>query len=129
MFTHPFSSSAKYPQEVDSRTVQDRKKFGRESQNYNDKKAEIKDGHAYLAWKEQKDYHKGKRAEGSSSNVDPCVASRGNEKGWSRMIKKGIRRRRRSHRTRKSWVKASAEPAEQEYVAPDQNEPRDGKKD
>ncbi|KAG7549988.1 Histone deacetylation protein Rxt3 [Arabidopsis thaliana x Arabidopsis arenosa] len=60
-------------------------KFDRENQNYNEQKAEIKmekDGHAHLAWKEQKDYHRGKRvAEGSTANVDPWVASRGNPQG------------------------------------------------
>lgn len=60
-------------------------KFDRENQNYNDQKTEIKmekDGHAHLAWKEQKDYHRGKRvAEGSGANVDPWVASRGNLQG------------------------------------------------
>ncbi|CAE6091563.1 unnamed protein product [Arabidopsis arenosa] len=60
-------------------------KFDRENQNYNEQKAEIKmekDGHAHLAWKEQKDYHRGKRvAEGSTANVDPWVVSRGNPQG------------------------------------------------
>ncbi|ESQ40794.1 hypothetical protein EUTSA_v10012626mg [Eutrema salsugineum] len=59
-------------------------KFDRESQIYNEKNAEIKmekDGHAHSAWKDQKDYHRGKRAEGSSANVDPWVASRGNSQG------------------------------------------------
>ncbi|CAA7027027.1 unnamed protein product [Microthlaspi erraticum] len=60
-------------------------KFDRENQNYNDQKAEPKmekDGHAHSAWKEQKDYHRGKRvAEGSSANVEPWVASRGNLQG------------------------------------------------
>ncbi|EFH49619.1 hypothetical protein ARALYDRAFT_487684 [Arabidopsis lyrata subsp. lyrata] len=60
-------------------------KFDRENQNYNEQKAEIKmekDGHAHLAWKEQKDYPRGKRvAEGSTANVDPWVVSRGNPQG------------------------------------------------
>ncbi|KAL9278863.1 putative histone deacetylation protein Rxt3 [Arabidopsis thaliana] len=60
-------------------------KFDRENQNYNEQKGEIKmekEGHAHLAWKEQKDYHRGKRvAEGSTANVDPWVVSRGNPQG------------------------------------------------
>ncbi|XP_010491481.1 PREDICTED: zinc finger CCCH domain-containing protein 13 [Camelina sativa] len=60
-------------------------KFDRENQNYNEQKDEVKmekDGSSHLAWKEQKDYHRGKRvAEGSTANVDPWVASRGNTQG------------------------------------------------
>ncbi|KAL0842809.1 hypothetical protein Bca101_016054 [Brassica carinata] len=55
--------------------------YARENQNYSDQKGEVKmekDGHAHLPWKEQKDYHRGKRAEGSSANVEPWVVSRGN---------------------------------------------------
>ncbi|CAH8392269.1 unnamed protein product [Eruca vesicaria subsp. sativa] len=59
--------------------------YTRESQNYNEQKGEVKmekEGHAHLPWKEQKDYHRGKRAEGgSSANVEPWVASRGNTQG------------------------------------------------
>nr|VDC78515.1 unnamed protein product [Brassica rapa] len=53
----------------------------RENQSYNDQKGEVKmekEGHAHLPWKEQKDYHRGKRAEGSTANVEPWVVSRGN---------------------------------------------------
>uniref|UniRef100_A0A1J3FFZ0 Zinc finger CCCH domain-containing protein 13 n=1 Tax=Noccaea caerulescens TaxID=107243 RepID=A0A1J3FFZ0_NOCCA len=57
-------------------------KFDRENQNYNDQKAEPKvekDGHAHSAWKE---HHRGKRiSEGSSANVEPWVAPRGNLQG------------------------------------------------
>ncbi|KAL1209762.1 hypothetical protein V5N11_020093 [Cardamine amara subsp. amara] len=57
-------------------------KFDRENQNYNEQKTDVKmekDGHS---WKEQKDYHRGKRvAEGSSANADAWVASRGNLQG------------------------------------------------
>lgn len=60
-------------------------KSDRENQNYNEQKGEVKmekDGHSHLAWKEQKDYHRGKRvAEGSTANVDQWVASRGNTQG------------------------------------------------
>ncbi|KAF8081704.1 hypothetical protein N665_0870s0026 [Sinapis alba] len=59
-------------------------KFDRENQNYNDQKADVKmekDGHAHLPWKEQKDYHRGKRAESSSANVEPWVVSRSNPQG------------------------------------------------
>ncbi|XP_010546274.1 PREDICTED: zinc finger CCCH domain-containing protein 13-like isoform X2 [Tarenaya hassleriana] len=60
-------------------------KFERE--NYNDQKAEIKmekDGHGHLAWKDQKDYHRGKRfGDGLGGNADPWLASRDTLQGPS----------------------------------------------
>ncbi|CAH2073521.1 unnamed protein product [Thlaspi arvense] len=58
-------------------------KFDRDTQNFNEQKTENKMEKDHLAWKEQKDYHRGKRAEGSSANVDPWAASRGNPQGPS----------------------------------------------
>lgn len=59
--------------------------YTRENQNYSDQKGEVKmekEGHvSHVPWKEQKDYHRGKRAEGSSANVEPWVVSRGNPQG------------------------------------------------
>lgn len=60
-------------------------KFDRE--NYAEQKTEIKmekEGHGHLAWKEQKEYHRGKRfGEGSGGNADPWLASRGTLQGPS----------------------------------------------
>ncbi|XP_010521654.1 PREDICTED: zinc finger CCCH domain-containing protein 13 [Tarenaya hassleriana] len=60
-------------------------KFDKE--NCNDQKAEFKmekEGHGHLAWKDQKDYHRGKRfGEGSGGNIDPWIASRGTLQGPS----------------------------------------------